>query len=84
MLVSFVSLTLIYNFFELMGDMVRNSNLPHHADLPLFPHAERNLSIGRPSAYWWAFCFTLGVMSKQNEITAFKACGVSLYRLARP
>ena len=25
-----------------------------------------------------------GVMSKQNEITAFKACGVSLYRLAVP
>ena len=24
----------------------------------------------------------LGVLSKQNEITAFKACGVSLYRLA--
>ena len=27
MLVSFVSLILIFNFFELMGDMVRNSNL---------------------------------------------------------
>ena len=25
-----------------------------------------------------------GVMSKQNEITAFKACGVSLFRLAAP
>ena len=27
---------------------------------------------------------SLGVLSKQNEITAFKACGVSLYRLAAP
>ncbi len=26
----------------------------------------------------------LGVLSKQNEITAFRACGVSLYRLAMP
>jgi LPS export ABC transporter permease LptG len=25
-----------------------------------------------------------GVMSKQNEVTAFKACGVSLFRLAMP
>ena len=31
-----------------------------------------------------AVLLTLGVMSKQNEITAFKACGVSLYRLALP
>jgi lipopolysaccharide export LptBFGC system permease protein LptF len=27
---------------------------------------------------------TFGVMSKNNEVTAFKACGVSLYRLAVP
>ena len=27
---------------------------------------------------------TFGVMSKNNEVTAFKACGVSLFRLAMP
>jgi LPS export ABC transporter permease LptG/LPS export ABC transporter permease LptF len=27
---------------------------------------------------------TLGVLSKNNEVTAFKACGVSLYRLSLP
>ena len=26
----------------------------------------------------------LGVLSKDNEVTAFKACGVSVYRLAAP
>ena len=31
-----------------------------------------------------AVLVTLGVMSKQNEVTAFRACGVSLYRLATP
>ena len=31
-----------------------------------------------------AVLVTLGVLSKQNEVTAFKACGVSLYRLATP
>jgi LPS export ABC transporter permease LptG len=27
---------------------------------------------------------TLGILSKQNEVTAFKACGISLHRLATP
>ena len=27
---------------------------------------------------------TFGVLTKHNEVTAFKACGVSLYRLAIP
>jgi LPS export ABC transporter permease LptG len=31
-----------------------------------------------------AVLVTFGVLSKQNEVTAFKACGVSLYRLALP
>ena len=31
-----------------------------------------------------AVLVTFGVLSKKNEITAFKACGVSLYRLALP
>jgi LPS export ABC transporter permease LptG len=31
-----------------------------------------------------AVLVALGVLSKQNEIIAFKACGVSLYRLALP
>ena len=31
-----------------------------------------------------AVLVTFGVLSKQNEMTAFKACGVSLYRLALP
>jgi len=31
-----------------------------------------------------AVLVTLGVLSKQNEVTAFKACGVSLHRLAAP
>ena len=31
-----------------------------------------------------AVLVTFGVMTKHNEVTAFKACGVSLYRLAMP
>ena len=31
-----------------------------------------------------AVLVTFGVMTKHNEVTAFKACGVSLFRLAMP
>jgi len=37
-----------------------------------------------PFAILVAVLVHLGVLSKQNEITAFRACGVSLYRLAMP
>jgi len=37
-----------------------------------------------PPSILVAVLAAFGVMSKQNEITAFKACGVSLYRLAAP
>ena len=31
-----------------------------------------------------AVLVTFGVLTKNNEVTAFKSCGVSLYRLALP
>ncbi len=83
MLLSFVSLILIYNFFELMGDMVRNSNLVTMLTY-LFFLTPKLIYDMAPISVLVAVLFTLGVMSKQNEITAFKACGVSLYRLALP
>jgi LPS export ABC transporter permease LptG/LPS export ABC transporter permease LptF len=83
MLVSFVSLILIFNFFELMGDMVRNSNLRTMLTY-LFFLTPWEIYTMTPICVLVAVLLTLGVMSKQNEITAFKACGVSLYRLAMP
>jgi LPS export ABC transporter permease LptF/LPS export ABC transporter permease LptG len=83
MLVSFVSLILIFNFFELMGDMVRNSNLRTMLTY-LFFLTPWEIYQMTPICVLVGVLLTLGVMSKQNEITAFKACGVSLYRLAMP
>jgi LPS export ABC transporter permease LptG len=83
LLVSFVSLILIYNFVELMGDMVRNSNLATMLSY-LFFLSPQELYDMAPISVLVAVLLTLGVMSKQNEITAFKACGVSLYRLTMP
>jgi LPS export ABC transporter permease LptG/LPS export ABC transporter permease LptF len=82
-LASFVMMTQVYNFFELMGDMIRNSNLPTMFTYLFFlmPYLVYKTL---PISVLVAVLVTLGVLSKQNEVTAFKACGVSLYRMAAP
>lgn len=82
-LASFVSMTEVFNFFELMGDMLRNSTLMTMFTYLFFliPQLVYRLL---PISVLMAVLVTLGVLSKQNEVTAFKACGVSLYRLAAP
>ncbi len=83
-LAGFVSLTLIYNFFELMSDMVKN-HIPFVEMLEyLFFLTPMLIYETLPVSILVAVLVTLGVLSKQNEITAFKASGVSLYRLAGP
>ena len=82
-LASFVSMAEVYNFFELMGDMLRNSSL-----LTMFTYLFFLIPLQiyklLPISVLVAVLVTLGVLSKQNEVTAFRACGVSLYRLATP
>jgi LPS export ABC transporter permease LptG/LPS export ABC transporter permease LptF len=82
-LASFVSMTEVFNFFELMGDMLRNSTLMTMFTYLFFliPQLIYRLL---PISVLMAVLVTLGVLSKQNEVTAFKACGVSLYRMAAP
>ena len=83
MLASFVSLTLIYNFFELMGDMLRNSSLVKMFTY-LFFLAPSLIYTMLPISILVAVLVTFGVLTKHNEVTAFRACGVSLHRLALP
>jgi len=83
MLASFVSLTLIYNFFELMGDMLRNSSLVRMF-IYLFFLTPSLIYTMLPISILVAVLVTFGVLTKHNEVTAFRACGVSLHRLAMP
>jgi LPS export ABC transporter permease LptG/LPS export ABC transporter permease LptF len=82
-LASFVSMSEVFFFFELMGDMLRNSNLMTMFTY-LFFLAPQLIYKLLPISVLVAVLVTLGVLSKQNEVTAFKACGVSLYRLSMP
>ncbi len=83
-LVSFILLTLIFTFFELLGDIVRN-----HISLLMLGEYLLNLApsmiyLMTPLSVLLAVLITYGLMQKSSEITAFKASGVSVYRLVVP
>ena len=81
---SFVLLTLVYNFFELIGDMLRN-NIPLSTMFSyLFFLSPQLIYTLMPIGVLVAVLATFGVMSKHNEVIAFRACGVSLFRLSVP
>ena len=82
-LAALLSMLEVYFFFELTGDMLKNSSLVTMFTY-LFFLAPQLIYRTLPISVLVAVLVTLGVLSKQNEVTAFKACGVSLYRLAAP
>jgi LPS export ABC transporter permease LptG/LPS export ABC transporter permease LptF len=83
-LASLVCMTLVYNFFELVPDMIRNHISLAKMFTYLFFLSPSLIYQFLPISVLLAVLGAFGVMSKQNEVTAFKACGVSLYRMATP
>ena len=83
-LASFVSLIEVYNFFELVGDMIRNNISLVKMFTYLFFLTPQLIYTTMPISVLVATLVLFGVMSKQNEVTAFRACGVSLFRLCAP
>lgn len=81
---SFVFMTHVYTFFELLSDIVKNRIPLAKVFTYLFFLTPRLIYDSTPISVLVAVLITFGVLSKYNEITAFKACGVSLYRLAAP
>lgn len=84
LLAGFILLIMSFTYFELLEDIFKNniSNLVVANYFRYFtPYLVYQLV---PLAALVAVLVTLGVMSKNNEITAFKAGGVSLYRLSFP
>ncbi len=81
---AFVSMIQIYNFFELVGDIAKN-NIPmsHAARYHLFL-TPKLIYDTLPYGVLLAVLVTFGVMTKNNEVTAFKACGISVRRLGLP
>ncbi len=83
-LTSFVMLMLVFTFFELIGDILRN-----HIRLTTVGAYLVNLTPSMiyqitPLAVLIAVLVTFGVLNRNSEIIAMKATGISLYRLVVP
>jgi LPS export ABC transporter permease LptG/LPS export ABC transporter permease LptF len=83
-LVSFILLLDIFTFFELGVDIFRNQIPLSRVGEYLFFLTPRWIYTLTPVSVLVSVLVVLGVLSKDNEVTAFKACGVSVYRLAVP
>ena len=79
-----VLLTEVFTFFELVSDMVKNQ-IPMSTMLNyLYYLAPQLIYDETPISVVVASLICFGVMTKNNEVTAFKAAGVSVHRLAVP
>lgn len=83
-LASFVLLTHIYTFFELLSSMIKNNIPMSRMFTYLFFLTPRLIYDAAPMSVLVSVLVTFGVMTKQNEVTAYRACGVSVIRLALP
>src|SRR5260370_24477983 len=81
---AFVFLFETFTFFELLDDIARH-RVPFLIVVDYFSYLEPYLIYQlAPLGALVAVLVTLGIMSKNNEIVAIKASGISLYRLAVP
>ncbi len=83
-LFAFVALSLIFNFFELLGDIIRNRTPLVTVGsylIDLIPYMLYNLT---PLCSLLAVLITFGTLSRSGELTAMMASGVSIYRLIAP
>ena len=81
---AFLALTMLLEFMDLVDDIQQNkvawSTLFHYL---LFQAPDR-LQLVLLVAFLVATLTTLGIMARRNEITAMKAGGISVYRVAVP
>ena len=83
-LVSFVVMMLVFTFFELLGDIIRNRTplvTVGEYLIDLTPSMLYNIT---PLGVLVAVLVTFGVLTRTNELTAMKATGISLYRVMVP
>jgi LPS export ABC transporter permease LptG/LPS export ABC transporter permease LptF len=84
LLVSLVLMTEVFTFFELLSDILKNKIPMVRVLTYLFFLTPKLIYDSTPMSVLVAVLVTFGVLTKQNEVTAFKATGISLYRLSVP
>lgn len=83
-LVSFVLLLLVFTFFELLGDIIRNRTALVTVGEYLINLTPSMIYIITPLSVLIAVLVTFGGLNRSNELTAMKATGISLYRVVLP
>ncbi|HEX3436376.1 MAG TPA: LPS export ABC transporter permease LptG [Pseudacidobacterium sp.] len=83
-LVAFVMLMLLFTFFELLGDIIRNQTPLIIVGEYLANLTPNLIYILTPLSVLIAVLVVFGLMNRSSELVAMKASGVSLYRLVVP
>jgi LPS export ABC transporter permease LptG/LPS export ABC transporter permease LptF len=79
-----VMMTEVFTFFELLSDMVKNNvSMTKMLDY-LFNLAPKLIYDSTPIAVLVATLICFGILTKHNEVIAFKAGGISVHRLSVP
>jgi LPS export ABC transporter permease LptG/LPS export ABC transporter permease LptF len=84
LLVAFTGIYIIFDFFQLLGDIVRN----HASAIVVLDYYRfllpQVIYLMLPLSILVATLVNFGLLTKSNQITAIKAAGVSLYRISAP
>ena len=83
-LVGFLCVILIVDLIENLDRFIDNS-IPANITIKYYIYAiPWFLNIGLPMSMLISTVFSVGLLAKRNELTAMKATGISLYRIALP
>jgi LPS export ABC transporter permease LptG/LPS export ABC transporter permease LptF len=83
-LITFVMLMLVFTFFELLGDIVRNQTPLVTVAAYLMNLTPSMIYLITPLSVLIGVLVVFGVMNRSSELTAMKATGISLYRITVP
>ncbi len=83
-LASFATLVVIFTFFELIGDIIRNQTPFIIVGEYLFSLIPYIINTVTPLCSLLAVLITFGSLNRTSELTAMKATGISLYRVVAP
>jgi lipopolysaccharide export system permease protein len=84
LLVTFTGIYMIFDFFQLLGDIVRHQISPELIVEYYCYLTPQVIYLMLPLSILVATLVSFGLLSKANEITAIKSAGISLYRISVP
>jgi LPS export ABC transporter permease LptG/LPS export ABC transporter permease LptF len=83
-MIAFVMLMLLFTFFELLGDIIRNRSAFIVVSEYLLNLTPSMIYLIAPLSVLISVLVVFGGLNRTSELTAMKATGISLYRLVLP